>query len=59
MFGLAVGLGGALASQMLFLTSDNYYTDIRVFLLWLTAGVLQALTLMVDGARRDLNGLPA
>jgi O-antigen ligase len=40
---LAVGLGGALISQMLFLASDNYDADIRVFMLWLTAGLLQAL----------------
>jgi O-antigen ligase len=49
-FALAVGLSGALASQMLFLTSDNYYTDLRVYLLWLTAGLLQSLTLQ---AARD------
>jgi O-antigen ligase len=49
MFALAIGLAGALASQMLYLASDNYYTDIRVFLLWLSAGVLQALTLIADG----------
>jgi len=41
---LGVGLGCALISQMLFLASDNYDVDIRVFLLWLTAGLLQALT---------------
>ncbi|NBD21685.1 hypothetical protein GTZ97_13530 [Aquabacterium fontiphilum] len=40
---LAVGLVGALVSQMLFLASDNYYADVRVFMLWLTAGLLQAL----------------
>jgi len=45
MFALAVGLAAALVSQMLFLASDNYYADIRVYLLWLTAGILQALTL--------------
>jgi O-antigen ligase len=58
MFGLGIGLAGALASQMLFLASDNYYTDIRVFLLWLTAGVLQALTLIADadGTRPDAHG---
>lgn len=44
-FALAVGLGSAMLAQMLFLSSDNYYADIRVFLIWLTAGVLQALTL--------------
>jgi len=41
---LGMGLGCALISQMLFLASDNYDVDIRVFLLWLTAGLLQALT---------------
>jgi hypothetical protein len=41
---LGVGLGCALISQMLFLASDNYDTDIRVFMLWLTSGLLQALT---------------
>lgn len=45
MFALAVGLAAALVSQMLFLASDNYYADIRIYLLWLTAGILQALTL--------------
>lgn len=40
---LALGLGCALISQMLFLASDNYDADIRVFMLWLTAGLLQAL----------------
>ncbi len=41
---LGVGLAGAMASQMIFLASDNYDADIRVFMLWLTAGLLQALT---------------
>ncbi len=45
MFALAVGLAAALVSQMLFLASDNYYADIRVYLLWVTAGILQALVL--------------
>ena len=50
MFALGVGLSGALVSQMLFLASDNYYVDIRIFLLWITAGLLQALTII---AARD------
>jgi O-antigen ligase len=52
-FTLAIGLTGAMVGQALFLNSDNYYTDIRVFLLWLSAGVMQALTLQADreGAR--------
>jgi O-antigen ligase len=51
---LGVGLGCALISQMLFLASDNYDVDIRVFLLWLTAGLLQALTRL----RPELPRLP-
>lgn len=43
-FALATGLMAALVSQILFLAADNYYTDIRVFMLWMTAGLLQALT---------------
>jgi len=51
MFALSVGLSGALASQALYLALDNYYADIRVFLLWLTAGLLQALVLQVGRER--------
>ncbi|MEJ8860001.1 O-antigen ligase family protein [Variovorax robiniae] len=47
-FGLAVGLGASMVAQVFFLNSDNYYTDIRIFLLWLSAGVLQALTIIVE-----------
>ena len=47
-FALATGLAGSMLSQMLFLNSDNYYADIRVFLLWLAAGVLQAVTLQAQ-----------
>jgi len=43
---LGVGLGGAMVAHMLYLASDNYYVDIRVFLLWTCAGLLQALTRM-------------
>jgi putative inorganic carbon (HCO3(-)) transporter len=39
---LAVGLSASLAGQALFLSSDNYYVDLRLFLLWLTVGVLHA-----------------
>jgi O-antigen ligase len=56
MFALGVGIAGALASQILYLALDNYYSDIRIFLLWLTAGVLQALTRMPD-ARPPVSGL--
>jgi len=44
-FALAIGLAAAMLAQMLFLSSDNYYADIRVFLIWMTAGLLQALCL--------------
>lgn len=44
-FALATGLSGALVTQVLFLASDNFYADIRLFMIWLTAGTLQALCL--------------
>ena len=50
-FALAAGLSGALVTQVLFLASDNFYADIRLFMIWLTAGTLQALCLQ---QRRDL-----
>ena len=53
-FALAAGLSGALVTQCLFLASDNFYADIRIFMIWLTAGTLQALCLqrraLDDGA---------
>lgn len=44
-FALATGLAASLVGQAFFLNSDNYYVDIRIFLLWMSAGVLQALCL--------------
>lgn len=44
-FALATGLTGAIAGQALFLASDNYDVDIRMFLLWMSAGLLQSLVL--------------
>jgi hypothetical protein len=44
-FAMAVGLSASLVSQVLFLASDNFYADIRLFMIWLTAGTLQALCL--------------
>jgi O-antigen ligase len=44
-FALAAGLSGAVVTQLLFLASDNFYADIRVFMIWLAAGTLQALCL--------------
>jgi O-antigen ligase len=39
---ITVGLSAGLAGNMLFLSSDNYYVDIRMSLLWLVGGLLQA-----------------
>jgi len=44
-FAVAAGLSGALLAQALFLASDNFYADIRIFMIWLTAGTLQGLCL--------------
>jgi len=51
-YAMAVGLSAALVAQVLFLASDNFYADIRLFMIWLTAGTLQALCLMQQRARR-------
>lgn len=40
---LAIGLSGSVLAQMVFLNSDNYYADIRIFLLWLILGSLRAV----------------
>lgn len=52
MFALAVGLCAAIVGQGVFFNSDNYYADTRVFLFWLCAGILQALSLQRDRGRR-------
>jgi O-antigen ligase len=49
---ITVGLASGLAGNMLFLSSDNYYVDIRMSLLWMTAGLLQARLLGSGEARR-------
>jgi len=49
---LAIGLSGSLVGQLLFLTADNFYAETRVFMLWLTAGVLQAVVLRQRPAPR-------
>ena len=51
-YAMAVGLSAALVTQLLFLASDNFYADIRLFMIWLTAGTLQALCLLQQRARR-------
>jgi hypothetical protein len=50
-FAIAIGLSAAVVGEALFFNSDNYYADIRVYLFWLAAGVLQALTLLADRER--------
>lgn len=42
-FALAVGLSGSMIGQMLYWSSDNYYADARVFMMWLSAGLLRAV----------------
>jgi O-antigen ligase len=44
-FALAAGLSGSVVTQILFLASDNFYADVRVFMIWLSAGTLQAVCL--------------
>jgi len=41
MMTLAVGIAGSLAGQALYLSSDNYYADTRLFLMWLSIGLLR------------------
>ncbi len=48
-FGLAVGLSSTMVSQFVYLSADNYYADTRIFMLWLCAGLLQALVLAQRG----------
>ncbi|MET0544624.1 MAG: O-antigen ligase family protein [Variovorax sp.] len=50
-YAVAIGLSAAVVGEALFFNSDNYYADIRVYLFWLAAGVLQALTLLADRER--------
>lgn len=40
---LGVGLTGSLAGQLLYVSSDNYYVDIRLMILWTTAGLMGAV----------------
>ena len=51
-FALATGLAAAVVGETLFFNSDNYYTDIRIFVFWLAAGVLQALMLIAKRESR-------
>ena len=43
LYALAIGLSGSVACQLLFLNSDNYYADIRVFMMWLMLGLLRGV----------------
>lgn len=43
LYALAIGLAGSVVAQLVFLNSDNYYADIRVFLMWLTLGMLHGV----------------
>lgn len=52
-FALAVGLASGLLGNLVFLSSDNYYADIRMALLWIVAGLLQAACLERREATRQ------
>ena len=52
-FAMAAGLSGSLVTQVLFLASDNFYADIRLFMIWLTAGTLQALCIQHRASERE------
>jgi len=41
---LAMGLFASLLGQAIYFSSDNYYVDQRVAMLWMTAGLLRAVT---------------
>ncbi len=60
-YALAIGLAGSMLANTVFLNSDNYYADIRVFQFWLAAGVLQALTLQAQrrASRTGCPGVPS
>jgi O-antigen ligase len=55
-FALAAGLTGSIVTQVLFLASDNFYADIRLFMIWLTAGTLQAVCLQQRAVERAQAG---
>ncbi len=44
-FAVCIGLAGGVAGNLFFLASDNYYADVRMAMLWLVAGLLQAMLL--------------
>jgi putative inorganic carbon (HCO3(-)) transporter len=55
---ITVGLAGGLLGNLLFLSSDNYYVDIRMSMLWLTAGLLQSQLLHYSAAERHAMASP-
>jgi len=50
---LAYGFSASMVGQMLYLSGDNFYADNRVFLIWMTAGLLQALCLQAARDQQD------
>ncbi|RYF76594.1 MAG: O-antigen ligase domain-containing protein [Comamonadaceae bacterium] len=50
-FAIAIGLAAAVIGETLFFNSDNYYADIRIFMFWLAAGLLQSIVLQTDRER--------
>jgi O-antigen ligase len=47
---LAMGLLASLLGQAIYYSSDNYYVDQRVAMLWMTAGLLRAVTRLASEA---------
>ncbi|MFD2452463.1 hypothetical protein [Ideonella paludis] len=47
---LAMGLLASLLGQAIYFSSDNYYVDQRVAMLWMTAGLLRAVTRLASEA---------
>ena len=53
LYALAIGLIGSVLAQLLFLNSDNYYADIRIYMLWLMLGCLRGVCRMARQSARD------
>lgn len=53
LYALAIGMAGSVLAQLLFLNSDNYYADIRIYMLWLMLGSLRGVCRTARLAARD------
>lgn len=61
LYALAMGLAGSVLAQLLFLNSDNYYADIRIYMLWMMLGVLRGVCrrAQAQDAAAEAAGAPA